>query len=93
MNKMFVLFALAFFIGACTTEPVPSEPVPSEPDLGELCVQNGGTWLEEFNECEGISEQACTELGGTFNDCASACRNNPEAEFCTLQCVAVCEFE
>jgi len=67
MNKMFVLFALAFFVGACA-----SDTAPSEPDLGELCVQNGGEWLEQYQECEGISEQACIELGGTFNDCASA---------------------
>lgn len=89
MNKMLVLFGLAFFVAACASEA----PETPEPSIAELCVEKGGEWLEDYRECEGISEQACTELGGTFNECASACRHDPEAEFCTLQCVAVCEFE
>ena len=56
------------------------------------CDYYGGTWLAESNECEGISEVNCLELGGEFNECASACRNNPEAQICTLQCVLVCQF-
>lgn len=95
MNKMIMLFALAFFVAACASE-VPEEPeVPETPEssLAELCAEHGGEWLEEYRECEGISEQACTELNGTFNDCASACRNDPDAEFCTMQCVMVCSFE
>lgn len=62
-------------------------------DVYEQCEALGGEALEEFSECEGISQQACEDLGGEFLECESACRNNPEAEICTLQCVAVCSFE
>ena len=90
MYKIMVVF-LAFFAVACAGSEV-AEPSVPESNLAELCAENGGEWLDEFQECEGISEQACSQLNGTFNECASACRNNPEAEFCTLQCVQVCTF-
>ena len=56
------------------------------------CLSFDGNWLPETNECEGMSAQMCEELGGTYNECASACRNDPEAEMCTMQCVLVCQF-
>jgi len=59
----------------------------------EKCRSKSGKWLEESKECENIVEVECESIGGTFNPCASACRNNPEAKICTLQCVLVCEFE
>jgi len=69
---------------------------PSEPkclkytDLQTACEKNSGKWLDEFNECEGISQQTCEANDGIFNECASACRHNPKAEACTMQCVPVC---
>lgn len=57
------------------------------------CVDAGGTWLADYNECEDISEAACTELDGTYDPCASACRHEPEGTVCTQQCVLVCSFE
>ena len=62
-------------------------------DLEELCISEGGNWIESAKECEGISRDYCDELGGNFNECASACRNDPDAMICTLQCVLVCEFD
>lgn len=59
----------------------------------QLCVSFGGEWSVEFSECLGISGEMCAEIGGTWNECASACRNNPNAEICTMQCVQVCEFK
>lgn len=56
----------------------------------EQCTSMGGTWTGY--DCTGIDSNQCQEIGGTFNECASACRNNPEAEMCTMQCVVVCEF-
>lgn len=56
------------------------------------CHENNGTWLSEYNECVGISETACQDMGGQFNSCASACRHDPDAEICTMQCVLVCQF-
>lgn len=60
--------------------------------IAEDCAINWWTWLEEFNECEYISQNWCDENWWNFNECESACRNDPEAEFCTLQCVPVCSF-
>jgi eight-cysteine-cluster-containing protein len=65
----------------------------TERSLAQQCEDAGGTWLDEFNECEYIDETVCAELGGTFDSCASACRNDPEADMCTMQCVPVCSFD
>lgn len=62
-------------------------PTPPEP-----CSFYGGTLVTGTRECEGISKQACDNLNGTYNECASACRNDPDAEICTEQCVQVCEL-
>ncbi|MCG8683393.1 MAG: hypothetical protein MI892_00840, partial [Desulfobacterales bacterium] len=56
-----------------------------------LCRDGGGTWLEDFRECEGISETDCNSMGGSYDACANACRNDPEAEACILLCVPVCK--
>jgi len=62
-------------------------------DKDYLCQTNGGKWIESAKECEGISKTTCDELEGTFLECESACRNNPEAQVCTMQCVQVCKFQ
>lgn len=54
------------------------------------CQKYGGNWLQEFNECEAISKEQCSIINGTFNECESACRHEPESIACTLQCVQVC---
>ncbi len=64
-----------------------------EHTVEEECLEHEGTWVEEHEECEGISEEVCDELGGEFNECGSACRNDPSTAICTLQCVLVCSFE
>jgi hypothetical protein len=61
--------------------------------LDSDCENKGGIWIESANECEGISGPDCDDLGGEFNECASACRNDPDTEICTMQCVLVCGFE
>ena len=66
------------------------EPVPS---VEQMCLQYEGNWIDSAMECEGISKDNCENLGGSFNECASACRNDPEATICTMQCVLVCEFD
>lgn len=38
-----------------------------------------------------MTQAVCENGGGRWNECASACRNNPEAEACTMQCVQICE--
>jgi zinc transport system substrate-binding protein len=61
--------------------------------LKEKCIGFGGEWIEEHEECEYISENSCFEIEGSYNECASACRNNPDAENCIMSCVPVCTFE
>ncbi|MEM0438188.1 MAG: DUF333 domain-containing protein [Candidatus Micrarchaeia archaeon] len=38
-----------------------------------------------------MTKELCESAGGHFNECASACRNNPEAEVCIMVCVQECE--
>ena len=57
-----------------------------------LCDRYQGTWLEEHRECEYVSQDQCSLMGGEFRECESACRHDPTAEICTLQCVIVCSI-
>ncbi len=61
-------------------------------DLQTECESIDGTWIAEHNECEWMDETTCNQLRGTFNECASACRHQPEATICTTNCVQVCSF-
>ena len=60
----------------------------------EACELLSGTYIEEFDECEYISEESCTVLGGEYFPCESACRHDPDYPdvICTMQCVPVCAF-
>lgn len=64
--------------------------VPSED--GTACVARGGSWDPQYEECVGVNQTQCTAIGGSYNGCASACRHQPDAEVCTLQCVEVCQL-
>ncbi|MBL7055576.1 hypothetical protein ISS07_01545 [Candidatus Woesearchaeota archaeon] len=64
-----------------------------ESDNQNSCGDLGGNWIDDSNECEDISQQNCEALGGEFDECASACRNDPNAEICTAQCVPLCKFK
>lgn len=61
-----------------------------------LCEENGGTWLAEYQECEYIPQDVCESAGGVFAECESACRNEESEDGapipCTMQCVQVCKF-
>lgn len=64
-------------------------------DRGNLnldCEELGGNWLAAFDECEYISREWCEQQSGRFAECESACRHDPAAEICTMQCVPVCGF-
>ena len=59
----------------------------------QSCVRHNGTWLEQYQECEYASKEWCGSVGGQFDECASACRHDPNLERpCTMQCVPVCKF-
>jgi hypothetical protein len=69
--------------GACIDEDINPEGA---------CLSFDGKWLPEYQECEGMSREQCENLGGDYNECASACRHEKEPGPCTLQCVFVCKF-
>lgn len=84
--------------GNPTTRNIPAHCIHNnqtfvqELDTKEMCNLFNGKWLSDYNECEGISQDQCKATNGTFYECESACRNDPNAEFCTLQCVQVCKY-
>jgi len=69
-----------------------AEPPPPEPDYATPCDKEGGNWLAEYDECEYVGRDWCEQQNGQFLECESACRHDPDAEFCTLQCVPVCQL-
>ena len=76
-----------------STSPAPTRTITNPEhtaDVELLCMENNGTWLSEHNECEGINQIQCEQMGGMFDECASACRHNPEAVYCIQICVPVC---
>jgi len=56
------------------------------------CIDAKGEWSAKWKECGGVDKAWCEANGGRFNECASACRHDPGAKFCTMQCVILCEF-
>ena len=52
-------------------------------ELEKSCVDAGGTFVEEHIECEYISEDTCSDLSGSFEECGSACRHEVEPGPCT----------
>jgi hypothetical protein len=94
MRYLILVIVFGLFISACVSPAAPS-PTPKPADsaaLEKACTDAGGKYLALFNECENVSSASCTTLGGTFDECASACRHAPEAVMCTAQCVPVCSF-
>jgi hypothetical protein len=90
MKYLTLVVMLAVFVSACTA---PATPTPVNSAAQEqACTEAGGKYLAVFSECENVSSATCTAMGGTFNECASACRHQPEASVCTAQCVPVCSF-
>jgi len=61
-------------------------------DIEAACLEHQGKWLAEYNECESGDREWCSEAGGEFQECASACRHDEGAVICTLQCIQVCKF-
>ncbi len=77
-------------------ENLPIKPTGTTINVNKIsCESKGGTWYTDNNVCEinSLSENECTTNGGEFNSCASACRHNPKAEICTMQCVLTCTFK
>lgn len=94
MKKVVLFLVFSLFLAACGSSD--SDKAPEGADSAELeqaCLAEGGIFIAGHNECEDISEDACTELGGVYDSCASACRHEPAETICTAQCVLVCSFD
>ena len=92
MKLLMLVIVCSALVSACAS---PAAPTPAPVDnaaLGKACTDASGKYLALFNECENVSSATCTTMGGTYDECASACRHAPEAVMCTAQCVPVCSF-
>jgi len=96
MKYLMLIIVLGILVSGCASPAAPvATPTPKPTDnatLGKACTDAGGKYLALFNECEKVSSAACSTMGGSYNECASACRHAPEAVMCTAQCVPVCSF-
>ena len=75
-----------------THTPTPTTTLDGKDRRILSCENSDGIWLEEHNECEGISESECNSMSGNFYPCESACRHDPTAEICIDVCVQVCKL-
>lgn len=86
---LFIIFAVIFFAyGLLFFYSQTGEEDTQK--LKDSCLLEEGKWLDAYSECEYINKDWCDSISGVFEECASACRHNPEAEICTMQCVPVC---
>ncbi|MFW0871176.1 MAG: hypothetical protein ACKKL4_01850 [Patescibacteria group bacterium] len=71
--------------------PIANSQEPTMAEKEASCELVGGEF-NEYQECLGISDIQCETLGGRWEECASACRHDSSAEFCTMQCVQFCKL-
>ena len=55
------------------------------------CQNYDGERLDEYFECEYLSKEYCTKIGGQYTHCASACRH-VQVSICLLPCKEVCSL-
>lgn len=89
-------------VGLCPENPPPTASCvqtlknPGRFDFSvckSQCLQSGGNWLDQYQECEGISETTCRDLEGLYSNCASPCRHqDPAPAGCTDSCIWVCSI-
>ncbi|TNF35000.1 MAG: hypothetical protein EP312_04940 [Gammaproteobacteria bacterium] len=66
---------------------------PDGTGMAERCQQQGGQWVAAHQECLEVTADACTGMGGQYQECASPCRHQPDAQMCILRCDVVCAFD
>jgi hypothetical protein len=60
-------------------------------DAVQACTASGGKWVADSRECEIDNKGWCDAHAGTFNACASPCRNaKGPVHACAAICVPVC---
>lgn len=73
--------------------PLPPTPTSSPDAKGLECTSHRGTWDQKYKECTGIDKKTCEQNGGSFNECASACRHSTDPNApCIMICVQVCQY-
>ncbi|MDO5561505.1 MAG: hypothetical protein Q4G02_01895 [bacterium] len=71
---------------------VETENVKIDEKKQNKCEDLGGYFEAIHNECSNVSAEQCQQLGGEFVECGSACRHNPTATACTMQCITYCQL-
>lgn len=86
-------YAVATVMGLLSTLDVVVAQEVHTAEVAQGCRSKSGKWLEKYSECENADRQWCAASGGRFDECASACRHEPDpAAPCTMQCVPLCVF-
>lgn len=67
-------------------------PVIVQERLEKSCIEGGGKFLSEHNECEIEDIAWCDANNGTFDHCESFCRHQNRDAPCIMVCVAVCKL-
>ncbi len=79
-------------LSTSTPTPTPT-PLPTIDPSDTRCQSKGGNWTSQYSDCENIDKNACTDLNGLFNECASACRYQQDpSRPCITLCVRVCKL-
>ncbi len=74
-------------------KPLSGAPVNNFNEILSSCIRSNGRWLPPYKECENVGVDWCDLVNGAYNECASACRHNPDPRImCTMQCVPVCKI-
>lgn len=89
---LLTIFVLVLLTGCGKSDEPKFVQPPPDIKAFEACRNEGGVWVSKYEECENLSKDWCNRQRGTFLECESACRHDPDAEVCTMQCVPVCKF-
>ncbi|MBP9758337.1 S-layer homology domain-containing protein [Candidatus Dojkabacteria bacterium] len=71
--------------------PVPV-PIPTIAVPETRCIENGGTWIADSKQCNGLDQNKCLSLGGEFDRCGSSCGRYFSGQ-CNYMCVQACYFD
>ena len=85
-------YRVTVHVASSYTNIVDNPDIVQGSTAGQICTNAGGVWDGTYRECGGVSESSCKQISGTWNECGSACRHNPSAEMCTMQCVQFCQL-
>lgn len=64
----------------------------AQESLASSCIENGGKFLSDYNECEIEDKAWCETNNGIFDGCQSFCRHKSREAPCIMMCVSVCKL-